>query len=247
MRTSNTKKMLSALAVPAVALSILAPSAWGQDALGACLGRKDDKERLACYDAATGRTSRTRVRDGDRREEDDERPRRTEDERFRRTEDGRPRRTDDERFRRTDDERPRRTDDERFRRTDDERPRPRRAEREGPPPDDGSGVVEILKANEGAGDLVLRCKDNKTEVAIKLRGFVYYPAEPNSSDIPDRPKRPDRSPVVGIRRRQGAVCALVGPVHQGAARSGQAVRARLRSGWHRALFAVRARQCRDLA
>jgi hypothetical protein len=194
MSTSNTKKILSALAVPAVALSILAPSAWGQDALGACLARKDDKERLTCYDAATGRTSRTRVREGDRREEDDERPRRTDDERFRRTDDERPRRTDDERFKRTDDERPRRTDDERFkrtdderprrtdderfRRTDDERPRPRRAEREGPPPADGSGVVEILKANEGAGDLVLRCKDNKTEVAIKLRGFVYYPAEP---------------------------------------------------------------------
>jgi hypothetical protein len=153
MRTSNTKKILSALAVPTVALSILAPSAWGQDALSACVGRKDDKERLACYDAATGRTSRTRVREGDRREEEDERPRRTDDERFRRT------------------------DDERFRRTDDERPRARRAERERLPLDDGSGVVEILKANEGAGDLVLRCKDGKTEVAIKPRGFVYYPGE----------------------------------------------------------------------
>ncbi len=116
MRTSNTKKILSALAVSAAALSVLAPSAWGQDALSACVGRKDDKERLACYDAATGRTSRTRVREGDRREEEDERPRRTDDERFRRTEDA-----------------ARRTDDERFRRTDDERPRARRAERDRAP------------------------------------------------------------------------------------------------------------------
>jgi hypothetical protein len=182
MRTSNTWKILSGLAISATALSIFAPSAWGQDALTACLSLKDDRARLACFDAATGRTARTRVREGVRRS-DDERGRRTDDARPQRTDDERPRRTDDV-PQRTDDERPRRTDDARPRRVDDERPRrtddarPRRADDAKPPLEGGSGVVTILKANGSEGDLLLRCKDSKTDVAIKPRGFVYYAGEP---------------------------------------------------------------------